>query len=225
MRVIVWVVQFLVLAAFLGGVGWLIYKLSHFEEERRKAFASLAADLGLEYSAQASERLMDRLRRFPLFERLGTEAVTNVLRGEARGIEVEVFDLGYSVGSGKPGTNRYLNAIAFFSDDLALPAFRLRPENCLDRLGGKMGWNDVNFDSHPDFSKRYWLEGPDEDALRSAFTARILDDFEAHGGLTVMGAGDCLLVYRGEQRRPVEQTLPLMEDGFAVYSIFTAHGS
>jgi hypothetical protein len=60
--------------------------------------------------------------------------------------------------------------ISFQSSLLSLPEFELRSENMFHKIGKAFGCQDINFESHPEFSKRYLLRGADEEAVRTFFT-------------------------------------------------------
>jgi hypothetical protein len=77
-----------------------------------------------------------------------------------------------------------------------LPVFELRPEHFLDKLGSAFGYKDINFESNPEFSKSYKLQGADEPAVRELFHSGRLTFFEQQKGWSVDGAGEWLAVYR-----------------------------
>ena len=37
--------------------------------------------------------------------------------------------------------------------------FEMRPENLLNKIGAALGRQDIDFDSNPEFSRRYLLRG------------------------------------------------------------------
>ncbi|MEC9473853.1 MAG: hypothetical protein VX584_04130, partial [Actinomycetota bacterium] len=68
------------------------------------------------------------------------------------------------------------------AEDLQLPTFVIRPENLFHKIGSTFGYQDIDFDAHPTFSKRYLLRGPDEEAIRNTFTDEFLSSYERHKG-------------------------------------------
>ena len=94
---------------------------------------------------------------------------------------------------------------AFRVRGLDLPAFELRPENALIRLASTFGYQDIDFDSFPEFSKRYLLRGEDEAAIRSRFGPGVLQGLERNLGWWIEGAGPLVLLYRqGKRVKPSE---------------------
>ena len=97
----------------------------------------------------------------------------------------------------------YRQTVAAFKFLAALPQFDLRPENFLHRIGSAFGYQDIDFDSNPEFSKRYLLRG-DEEQVRRLFTPSLLMFFEQlEKGWSVETSGPWLMAYRlGKQLKP-----------------------
>jgi hypothetical protein len=53
-----------------------------------------------------------------------------------------------------------------------LPGFELRPENIIDKMKVALAHQHADFDSHPEFSKRYVLQSPDEKPVEK-FRSRV----------------------------------------------------
>ncbi len=72
--------------------------------------------------------------------------------------------------------------------------------------------SDIDFNSHPTFSKNYRLCGDDEGAIRRLFTADVLNFYEQHPGLCTEVAGNKLLYYHaGKQIDPADIQVFLKE--------------
>lgn len=90
-------------------------------------------------------------------------------------------------------------AVAFRFPGRALAAFEMAAQTMLDSVGTLVGFQDINFDDRPDFSKRFLLRGDSEREVRALFTPGVLHAFERLDesfDLTVEGAGDCVAVYK-----------------------------
>jgi hypothetical protein len=119
----------------------------------------------------------------------------NVMTGSANGLSIGLFDFTYPMGK-----SSITQTLASFSQELELPPFELRPEGVLDRIGDSLVHNDIDFDSHPDFSRRYLLRSPDEAAVRNLFTPSVLTYIEqlpADKKWHVEGTATTLIIYRG----------------------------
>jgi hypothetical protein len=124
---------------------------------------------------------------------------SNVMTGSSGGLQISLFDYTYVVGK-----STVTQTLAAFSQDLQLPPFALRPENVLDRIGEAFLHYDIDFDSNPEFSKRYLLRSPDEANTRRLFTPSLLayiEQLPAEKKWHIEGTGPTLMVYRGG--RPV----------------------
>ena len=97
------------------------------------------------------------------------------------------------------------------------PSFALRPEGMLDKIGGAMGFQDIDFESHPKFSKMFVLQGPDENAVRSLFTPALLEFFEEKSGITIQTVPGGLLYFRGTRRARPEEFKDLLAEAYEVF--------
>jgi hypothetical protein len=175
--------------------------------------------LGFEYLPQGDASLMVDLTGLPLFSQGRSKKITGLMRGRARDREVALFDYTYITGSGKHRHTWRQTVAGFRFDGPPLPKFVLRPEHLFHKLGSLFGYQDIDFDSHPAFSKRYLLRGDDEPAVRHAFTSEVLEFFEANPGLTVEGADGRLVVYRPGHRAKPEAVRDLLDEGLSVLSL------
>ena len=207
----------------LGGVVLLIAVIAYVsylaEKKRTEALKRVAEELGFDFFPK-DQGLLGELASFPLFSQGHSKRLTNLMRGEAGGLAVEIFDYRYTTGGGKSSTTWKQTVICFRLDGPGLPAFSLRPENILDRIGAWFGSQHITFEDYPGFSKSYLLRGPDEKAIRELFTEQVLAFYEGRTGLSTEGGGDRLLFYRHNKRVGPEQVRAFLEEGFQVLAAF-----
>jgi hypothetical protein len=104
---------------------------------------------------------------------------------------------------------------------LALPRFELRPEGLGDKFSALLGGDDINYPSHPKFSARYFLRGPDEAAVGAAFgDAALLDYLGEHPGWNVRADGAWLLVTQGNQVVPPEALGDFLRNAIELHGMF-----
>jgi hypothetical protein len=210
-----------ILGAVLAAVLALAYLNHRWEQQRTEALRNVADELGFEFHPGGDPILEGWLAKFHLFSQGHSRKLTNVLRGRTRDLDAAVFDYKYTVGSGKNARTFRTSVVCFRSDDLDLPEFALRPEDFWQRIGVKVfGYQDINFDSHPVFSRAFLLRGPDEAAVRELFTDTVLSHFETQPGVSVEGAGTTLLFYRHNKRIEPTDVRSFLTDGFAVLGMF-----
>jgi len=142
------------------------------------------------------------------------------MNGCVNEIDVSIFDYRYITGSGKNSHMWRQTVILFQSSQLQLPSFVLRPENVFHKIGSTFGYQDINFDSYPIFSKQYLLRGADEKAIRKIFKNKVLGYYDEHKSLSTEGDGDKLLFYRHSKRVSPQNIKIFQKEGFEVLKLF-----
>jgi hypothetical protein len=212
---------FIIIGIIVVVVVVLIYVGYLMEKKRTEAFKQAAEELGFDFLPKGDGRLMGELGRFHLFSQGHSRRLYNLLRGEASGLEVAIFDYSYTVGAGKHQQTWNQTVVCFHLPDADLPQFSLRPESIWHKIGQWFGYQDINFDSHPAFSKNYLLRGGDEEAIRELFTPDVLEFYEGQTGLSTEGGGSRLLYYRHGKRGDPKDARSLLEQGFKVLALFS----
>ena len=92
-----------------------------------------------------------------------------MIYGNYRNHEFALFDYEYVVEGSESNSSYKQSVIWFHSENLCLPNFALRPENLFHKIGGVLGYQDIDFESHPKFSKTFLLRGNDEPKIRDIF--------------------------------------------------------
>lgn len=189
------------------------------EKERRAAFAQAAARLGMRFELRA-DALIEEYGALPLFGQGHSRRVTNVLRDGGGDRPASVFDYQYTVGTGNSSTTHRQTVAVFRFPDLSLPSFTLEPEGALQRLAELFGYQDVDFERHPGFSRAYCLRGKDAEAMRRLFQPTLLAHLQQMTGWHVEGYADRLAVYRGGQRVKPEAVFTFVEGTARVAQLF-----
>lgn len=144
-------------------------------KQRAAELRSLADTLGFNYVGNDSSRTGQV--NTALFRRGGRRRFRNVMNGTYGSHQVSIFDYSYTVTGGE-SSSTYTQTVAAIVQDRQLPWFELRPEGFLDRIAQALVQRDIDFETHPEFSKRYVLRGQDETAIRAMFTPALLSFFE-----------------------------------------------
>lgn len=162
-------ILFSILAALMvGGIVALAIAGHRQVQQRRADLGSLAAELGLTFSA-ARDTLHDKhYAHFEIFRQGHSRAAYNTLRGDLtlNGVThpVRCGDFTYQVtsGSGKDRrttTHNFSYLIAHLPHP-DTPNLLIRPENILDKIGGVFSDRDIDFESE-EFSRRFFVASPD----------------------------------------------------------------
>lgn len=166
-------------------------------QERRQALQALAPQIGFSFQGEDWNEPSPELDT-ALFNRGGGRRFRNIMTGECSGLKANLFDYSYVISNGK-SSSTYTQTVAAFAPERSFPLFELRPEGFFDRVGDVFTHSDIDFDSNPEFSRRYMLRGEDREKVQALFTPSLLTFFE---GLTpdekwhVEGNGQSLIFYR-----------------------------
>ena len=224
---VLWAIPLAIIAAILGGLFILgAVKLGKLAEQRSKKFKNLAEQMGMEFSVEDEWDIGASLSAFDLFWEAD---ITNVLSGDSEQLgygeafEVRILECAHDDGG---DTRVHQTVIYFRSPQLSLPRFGVRPEEWHHKLRSKLGYQDIDFESHPtaaEFSKKYLLRGEDEQTIRALFTDAVLTFFAAHPDkVCVEGSDDQLIWYQPGKIIEPEYIPAFMKEGFEVFRLFTS---
>ena len=214
----------LIVAAIIVGVlsliGTIVLIALKVEKKRSEALQAAAERMKFTFSRKGDPDLLDRLKPFHLFSQGHSKKLANVLMGKAGALDVAVFDYAYTTGGGKHSQHWRQTVIFFERDDMSLPKFTLRPENIFHKIGQVFGYKDIDFDSHPEFSKRYLLRGEDEEAVRATFGEEARSFYESDLKLSTEAAGPQLIHYRSGKRVSPDEISEFIKQGVRVLTLF-----
>ncbi len=182
---------------------YVLYSRKKYNKARTAAFEGLAADMGLRFYPERLD-MLDRFRGMHLMKMGDGRIARNIIFGYVGDVRISIFDFHYSVGSARYRIRKMLTAVALESAEITAPVFSMWPLDApLVKLRKVFGGQDINFESHPEFSKLFVLEGPKEKPLRDFFTPERLTFFETKAGYCVEVNARQIVVYKiGELIRP-----------------------
>ena len=93
----------------------------------------------------------------------------------------------------------------------------MRPEGMFDKIASVLGFQDIDFESHPTFSKMFVLKSSEEEAIRKYFSPRILEFFETQKGISVEAAHGALFFYRAGRRIKPDEIKDYLGQAYEVY--------
>ena len=207
------------LLAVLGLITAIILGTRYYERKRTEAMAAVAAEIGLEFSADQNDALLERLQVFALFTKGHSPKMRNLMTAETDLATLTIFDYRFVTGGGQHSTTHQQSVILMQSDSLDLPRFRLKPEGFFDKIGAAIGFQDIDFDENPEFSTAFTLKGDDESAIRTFFDSEMLSEFVEHQGVAVESDRSLFIYYQTGRKKPAE-IRQFMTDGYAIYSAF-----
>lgn len=192
------------------------------EKQRTEDLKGLADELGLPFHPKGDQSLVSALSSLHLFSQGRARKTKNMIHGDTDEVELGIFDYQFTTGSGKNSHTYRQTVVCFRSSQLKLPHFEMRPQHFFHAIGKVFGYQDIDFDTHPVFSKNFVLRGSDEEAVRRLFTTDVLSYLEGKTGISVEAQGEFLVFYRGSKRAKAAEIRALMEEGFDLFGYFRA---
>jgi hypothetical protein len=182
------------------------------ERERTEALRRVAETAGLTFAPKADIADIRSLGDVQLFARGHSKEVTNLMTGRLGDQHVVVFDYRYTIGSGKSHSTTMQTVVVLPSAKGSLPDLQMAPENPLIKLLEAVGYQDIDVESAPEFSRRYILRGADEAAIRAALYPRATSYFAEHEGWTVEVQSGTVAIYRANSRPKPEDMRTFIDD-------------
>lgn len=165
------------IGGFLGLFGLIIFLTYLYEKKRTEKLNKIAQFAGFSFTKKKDPKEIPFRNEFKDFNRGHSRTVKNFMQGRKNQISWTIFDYKYTVGSGKH-SHTYNYTIFHTKLEKPIAAFILGKENFINKIAAKIGYNDIDFDSHPEFSNYYLLKGTDENKIRQTFNTNILAYFE-----------------------------------------------
>jgi hypothetical protein len=207
---------FVLIPAILALIGGIYVVSMQMEKARIEALTAASQAMGFTFEPDGDLDVMKGFGDLPLYGHGHSKQVRNVMTGKAGERDLKLFDYRYITGGGK-SSHTWNQTVALFPQGAqGLPDFLLAPENILHKIGQVFGYQDIDFDSSPDFSSHYLLRGADEMAIRSAFGADALAYFGQERGWHVEVAGGNVGIYRSDKRCKPEELAAFRDQVSAV---------
>ncbi len=154
-------------------VGFVVYSRIQ-ARKRTEALQLVAPQLGFNFTGAERDRLPATPDlRTALFNRGSSGRFSNIMMGTFAGLATSIFDYRYTTGSGK-NSQTFSQTATAVSQELWLPEFECRPESFVDRIADHFTHRDIDFDSFPEFSRRFVLRGMSEEGIRKLFSPALI---------------------------------------------------
>ena len=202
----------LIVVVVLVAVVFAIVVSRRRERERTEALKRVAETAGLSFQPQASLDGVRALGDVQLFTRGHSKRVTNLMTGRLGDQQAAVFDYRYTTGGGKNQQTHLQTVVLLPSAKTSLPDLQMAPENPFTRMAEAFGYQDIDIESSPEFSRRYVVKGADESAIRSALYPRATSYFGSHEGWTIEVRSGSVAIYRASKRSKPEDMRAFIEE-------------
>jgi hypothetical protein len=167
---------------------------------RTEALERVCYEMGFTFEAVGDLELLKTRGDLPLYRRGHSARARNMMSGRVGDDEVKVLDFQYTTGGGQHQQTVVQSIVLFPHGARGLPDLQFSPESVVHRIGQVFGYQDIDFESNAEFSRRYLVRGPDETAIRAALYPDTLSFFAEHEGWTVEVRSDTVGAWRAGKR-------------------------
>lgn len=161
--------------------------------------------------------------------------LSGLKRGTRHGTKFAVFEYTHCLVEGDVGQNHskpVCQTVAWlYRPGTQLLEFAVSPDSYWKKVNTDIlelfsRPRDIDFKSHPTFSKNYRLCGDDEGAIRRLFTTDLLNFYEQHPGLCTEVAGNKLLYYYSARHIDSADIQNFLKEAFRLLElIFSPQGA
>ncbi len=100
-----------------------------------------------------------------------------------------------------------------------IPKFTLDKEGLLEFIYKFAGFKDIDIYNHPDFSKRFFLLGEDEEDIQCFFSKELVLFFESNPYYHIESNGATLLLMKKERQASAKEIKEMLDYGLRLYKI------
>jgi hypothetical protein len=192
-----------------AAVGWVLYQVS--ETQRQMSLDRAARRLGMNFNFGLPAELREVLPRFRAIEKAREaggefQAGINTVTGERRNRKVALFDYtwvtvtystrrsSWSWNDERQYRRTHTRSAVAAQMGVALQPILIRPERLVDKALALVGYEDIDFNVLPEFSRAFYVNSPDEAAARRLVTPPLARFFLERVQVTVDFVGPWLLI-------------------------------
>lgn len=154
---------------------------------------------------------MAKYRGFPIQKGSRILYEENVLSSYTDFAKIEISDITVSEGARMAQQDTHITVLQASELDFLIPDFALEPEHMWTRISEFTFGKDIDFTSHPEFSRRFYLRGEDENAVREFFSERCISFLEKHDHIHIESHKNKLLIYKKKELLDAEEVQELLD--------------
>jgi hypothetical protein len=183
--------------------------------KRQKNLEQVANDFGLSFDPIRKKNSV-LLENFIYFKTKKIKLVFNQL--SAKNSPCHLFDITFSEGE-FIAKEVVRSTMLYIKTSSNVPVFTLDREGLLERLYALAGYKDIDIESHADFSKRFYLRGENESAIRTLFTDELVLFFESNAYYHIESSKNGILIFSKERIASIKEIKALLDFGFRLNAI------
>lgn len=141
-------------------------------------------------------RNLAKYKGFPIEKGARILYEENVLSNYTDFGRIEVSDITVTEGARMAQDDTQVTVILLSEISFPVPDFSLEPEHLWTKLSELSFGKDIDFKTHPNFSKKYYLRGDDESGVREFFSEKCIRFFESYENMHMESNRNRLLIYK-----------------------------
>ncbi|HLZ16970.1 MAG TPA: SulP family inorganic anion transporter [Cyclobacteriaceae bacterium] len=175
-----------------GGVAHtMVIELS----ERAEELEVFAETSGYNFYPQKAKTGL-KYRNFPIQKGSTLRYEENLMEKYSENAKIEISDITVTEILLSAKEDTHITVIHLSDTDLPIPDFALEPESLHTKLSEVSGGKDIDFKEYPEFSKRYYLRGEEEQAVRNFFSGPVIEFLESHEEMHIECHKHRLLIFK-----------------------------
>ena len=174
---------------------------------RQKNSEKLAIEFELNYNPIKNKEAYF-LEEFLFFETRQIDHTFNEMSNNTN--SSKLFDITFSEGE-FIAKEVVRTTMVYLELDKEIPIFTLDKEGFLEKMYALAGFKDIHFDNHPDFSKRFFLLGENEKAIKNTFTPDVIRFFESNPYYHIESNGKGLVIFGKERLASIKEIKALLD--------------
>ncbi|SDS03011.1 Sulfate permease, MFS superfamily [Polaribacter sp. KT25b] len=184
-----------------------------FFTKRQKNIQLISDSMRWQYSA-FSKQEMEELPTFGYFKTRNIDKVSNVLSNG----DSTIFDVHFTEGE-MIAKQVIKTTMLHIHPVEPVPNFTLDREGIFEYIMEFAGYKDIDIKNHPDFSKRFYLAGKNEEKIRAFFTDELILFFESNKQYHISATEKGILIFGNERLASVKEIKALAYFGMGLQKI------
>ena len=181
--------------------------------KRQKSIEAISRKMNWKYDA-FSEQEMKELSTFGYFKNRRINRISNLLSNE----DCTIFDVQFSEGE-MIAKQVIKVTMLHIQTNKDIPFFTLDKEGIFEYLLDFTGYKNIDIDNHPDFSKRFYLSGKNQEKIRTFFTDELVLFLESNRQYHIEASENGLLIIGNERFLSVKEMKALAYFGIGLQKI------
>lgn len=199
-----------------------VFGVDTIERLRRRRYEQAAADLSFQFHDKDQAMLPEGASRFHLM-RLGQVRVAErIMRGEANGVGVTIFEICNTSGLAFNTRVTSQTVVAFDGATLSLPWFFIRPSALGEKLPPPPGLVDIDLGGEPPLAATHSLarEPEGEGRILEVLNQRLVTLLKASPDVCIEAWGQVLMIYYPGRAVPLGEYPGFLQEAFRFYGLF-----